>query len=562
MAIKKYTNADIIKVTPFADFNTVTFKVTKNAGMGLYKKIGGHYAAFYEYVPVDIDTYSDEKYDVYTFNIPKKAVGKVHMVAGGSEGATEEILSVIYGEAESWSAEYLKTVRILSVSSMEEEYTVDVEKLDNSIRRDCIYTLGGGSDTVEDDMLLNVPDSNYINLGFEPFELRAYRVNQAQYGAVENYFIEPDFHYEVVSGSSVMVTPSYSWTTGMPEPGNEYAIITPIDLGVSIIKISYDAMSLQDGDNSAAYFNAVDEPNVRYVVVNVTEEPVEEIDMGISLREYDTVYYTAKTVLPDGTEEAGEGFAEFSFTPEADTEISVQNPNKSAKWIEYTQNSDGSFTVKLYDGENIIKAVKGSTEAYYVVSAEGITVKIENKTTPGAPLTEGDTVRLSFVGLRLPNKKMAGIYNPGYPDTTWVYYSCNADECSQNGILLNAEDGILKSRGAQYVVASEKYNGIEFVVSKVGTITLTNGKIHSEHMGSALGAHRLLDGTGVKPNLDADNNTENAEFSVLPDISISVSAKQNAAQETNNAESIIITIGAEAAQNGEINPSTGAEVIF
>lgn len=561
-AAKKSTAVDTVRVVPVADFNSVTFKVTKNAGMGLYKKTGKHYTAFYEYNPAMIDTDSDENYDIYVYNIPKKASGKIHMVAGGSEGATDQITSVIYGETDGWSAEFLKTARIFSVKTLEEEYTIDVEKLDNSDRRSCAYFLGGDSSTVEADMYLNVPDSNFINLTCEPFELRAYRVNQAQYGAVENYFIEPDFHYEVVSGNSVTVTPSYSDITGLPQPGNEYAVITPVDIGVSIIKVSYDAMSLQEGNNTAAYFNATDDANVRYVVVNVTKEPVEETDMGITVREYDTVYYTKKTVQPDGTEVTGNNFAPFGFTPESDVKISVQSPLNGDEWISYSANDDGSYTVNLYEGENIIKAESSDKESYYVVSAKGITAKIENKTCEGKAVTLGDTARISFEGISLPNKKLAGIYNPGYPNTTWVHYACSVDECSQNGLIDNAEDGTVKSRGAQYVVAGEKYNGIEFVVLKSGNITLSGGKIHSEHMGAALDSHRLIDGSGVAPNLDASNNTENAEFSFLPDITISVAEKQNVPTggDKNKGESILITIGSDAAKNGEANPNTGAEV--
>lgn len=560
-------NAATVTVTPAADFNAVIFKVTKGAGMGLYKKTDGHYSAFYKYEEESIDTDSDADYDIYTYHIPKKASGRIHMVAGGSEGEKENIQSVIFGESESWQARYLKTARIFDVSKLEAEYTVDVEKLDNSDRRDCIYTLGGGAETVEADMFLNVPDNNYINIDIaDPsftgsYELRAYRVNQAQYGAVSNYFIEPDFHYEVVAGSSVTVSPSYSQITGMPTPGDEYAVVTPVDMGVSIIKITYDAMSLEDGRNGKAYFNAVDPLNVRYVVVNVTEGAAEEIKSGIALREYDTVYYTKSTVLPDGTKQNGTEYAEFTFTPESGSSVSVNSPLKGTDWMKYTANEDGSFSVRLFDGENIIRIAKEGAESYYVVSAKGITVRIANKTADGNAITVGDTVRISFEGLNLPNKKLAAVYNPGYPDTTWVHYSCDSALCTQSGMFSFAADGVVRGRGAQYVVASEKFNGIEFTVLKAGTIVLTEGKIHSEHMGSPLGAHRLLNGTGLKPNLDADNNSENAEFSVLPNISVTVGEEQKPAPaEEPRGEASVIRISAVADAAGEQNPNTGAAV--
>ena len=519
----KVTTRKTVNIRPIVLSDPVTFIVPKDAGIGVYKKGDVHYKAFYEYAPIEVDTESFEEYDVYYYSVPTDKGSTIHVTAGGSEGTSG----------------YIKTTQIFHGFD-ESEYFFDLEKLDNSIRKGCIYapqyitgvdeenkyTTTTLYETVEDDMFLNIDDSNYLTLQQgDTFDLHAYRVTQAQKGATENYFIEPDFHYEIISGDSVSISKEGS-------PGNEYATLTAVSEGLTVIRVTYDAMKLASSnalEAEFAYYNACDPLNERIVIVNVKDK-ASTIEPGIDQREYDTIFYADKILLPDGTTETGTDHAEYTFTPKADAKVKVSvhaplhTSHWNTGWKEYQMAADGSYTISLYDGENIVKMESGDEVSYYTISAKSVTIQVTNDTNPGNAITEGDTVTIAFENLRLPNKKMAGIYNPGFPDTTWTHYSVNSEMATQLGILDSSKQvaGMIRNKGGQYIIASPFGNSITFQATKAGTLNLTNGKIHSEHFGSALNAHRTLGAEGLGANLNADNNNANAEYSTLPDFSLEI----------------------------------------
>lgn len=519
----KTTTRKTIAIRPYAVSEPVTFVIPKDAGIGVYKKGDKHYTAFYEYNPIESDTESLEDYDIYTYSVPTDSGSTVHVTVGGLEG----------------TGGYLKTTQIFH-GFEETEYLFEPEKLDNSIRKGCSYAtqmITGKDennknittmlyDTVEDDMFLNIDDSNYLTLKQgETFALHAFRVTQAQKGATENYFIEPDFHYEILSGDSVSISKEGS-------PGNEYAALTAVSDGLTVIRVTYDAMQLANSNDSEAefaYYNACDPLNERIVIVNVSDK-AGTIVSGINEREYDTIFYADKILLPDGTTKKGNDYAEYTFTPKAAGKVKVSahaplhQSDWNTGWKEYPMAADGSYTISLYEGENIVKMESGEEIAYYTISAKSVTIKVTNDTNPGQEIVEGDTVTVSFDTLRLPNKKMAGIYNPGFPDTTWTHYDVDSEMATQNGILDAAKqkNGMVRNKGGQYIIASPYGNAITFQVLKAGKLVFTNGKIHSEHFGSALNAHRTIGADGLGANLDAANNKADAEYSTLPDFSLEV----------------------------------------
>lgn len=495
----------------------IYFHVTKGAGFGLYKKTGVHYTKFTELTADSIDTISSSEYDTYTYSFPIDTSTTFHAVAGGSEG----------------NSDYMKTVQIFH-GPKEKEFYFDLEKLDNSLRKGCSYSIEYANkaektvtplyETTEDDLFLNVDDSNYLMMkSGETFDLHGYRVNQAQKGATENYFIEPDFHYDILSGNSVEIE-----KTG--EPGYEYATLKAVSSGITVIRVRYDAMNFASSNDSKAefaYYNATDPQNERIVIVNV-DGSQGSIQPNIAQTEYDTIFYTRQTIMPDNKVVAGDDFATYRFRPVSNGEInvSVHKPihmeSWDGGWQTYKPSSDGYYTIRLYGGENIVKMQTKDGVSFYTISAAPVTVHIDNQSHPGANLQIGDVAQISFESLKLPNKKMAGIYNPGFPDTTWTHYDCDDRQVTQKDILKKqkVKEGMVRNAGGQYVIASKLCNLISFKILDSGTIRLTNGRIHSEHFGSALNAHRLLDERGTAANLNASNNIKNAEFSTLPDITL------------------------------------------
>ena len=93
------------------------------------------------------------------------------------------------------------------------EHSVNFD-LDNSFRIDI-------NDYLKADLYLSVDDSNYINMSAGATKkIEAFRVWQAVDSVVSNYFIEPDFHYEII-GDSISIEQKGA-------EGRKYAEITAL----------------------------------------------------------------------------------------------------------------------------------------------------------------------------------------------------------------------------------------------------------------------------------------------------------------------------------------------
>ncbi|WP_312095484.1 hypothetical protein, partial [Aminipila sp.] len=175
--------------------NSAAFYVTKGAPFNLYSKGKAHYMPFTKYEPTAVDTSSDPSYDIYTYNnnLPPK---NFHYIAGGG------------------NSRFQKQGRYISGGNMDNKtFHVDLDTLDNDKKED--------SGFIEDNLYLNVPDNKYKSLKIdESFKLEAFRVWQAVNSTYDNYFIEPDFHYEVIGDKD-----SVKLTTG-GSPGREYETVT------------------------------------------------------------------------------------------------------------------------------------------------------------------------------------------------------------------------------------------------------------------------------------------------------------------------------------------------
>ena len=152
-----------------------------------------------------------------------------------------------------------------------------------------------------------------------------------------------------------------------------------------------------------------------------------------------------------------------------------------------------------------------------MVNAAGVVVTAVNNSRPGEAVQVGDSVSVSFEGLKQPVQKMTAIYNPGFPSTVWVQYNTSAGS-------------LVQSQGVQYSVIVD--NTIEFIAEEPGEFKLVNGCIHSGHLGSPLDTHREIPEEGLPPNFNASAGTNSPYFSTLPDITIQVEGSQTAAEQS------------------------------
>jgi uncharacterized repeat protein (TIGR02543 family) len=362
---------------------------------------------------------------------------------------------------------------------------------------------------VEESLLLNVNAQNFLELDTgETFRLRAYRIWQIVNNITANIMIEPDFHYNVISGGDVVsITPV---TSGNGNAINNWLDITALSPGTAIIEVSYDAITV-DGATYNGTFAATDPWRTGLLVIHVGPNGTAEIDLGMSRTfgaqtqgwdaEFDTVYFYGDS----GT---------FSFTPDAAgggiTGVEVlNNPATNSAWTALTP-ADGVYTATILPGNNILRITSGDTVEYQIVRGATVTAVLSNVTHPNEAFHPGDNVSLFINGLYMPIPKFSGIYNPafGSPNHKMTY-------TVPSGMTL-----VSTVSGNQYNLRVK--NGLTVRSDTVGAYTLTGGYIYFTMMGnpSPIGQHRTLTDTGVGANFNAAQTYHNRN--VLPDVTIAV----------------------------------------
>ncbi len=374
---------------------------------------------------------------------------------------------------------------------------------------------------LEGNIYLNINPQNHLSLHeAESFKLLPLRSWQALIEGVNNYFFEPDFHYEIITGNDVIaIEPG--------EPGS-YTSIKAIKNGTAIVKVSYDALKV----NGSTYikdandaFSAIWPENVGLFVVTVGQSDV-NISTGIESNKERNLKANEKMAknLQNGAFDAdidsvyfveGERGAYYTFTPEENSTVSLLRPqlNKEQGAASYgdgtfttdevNKNEDGSFTVLLTDGRNIVKVEKDGEAAYQVMTARPIGVTIENVTSPGEKIVAGNSVKVKVDGISFPANKLSGIYN-----------------FSGQLTFTDSKNKVLSGKAVQYNLITLG-NEITFTVPEghVGEFVLKDGHIAIKGFGSAIGAHRDIDPLiGANPNFAA--LTMESYYSIFPQIAI------------------------------------------
>lgn len=519
----------------------VSFKVPQEYvdGFKVYcKKNDTHYVAFEEYEPVEINgnilTYELEPnlryhYTLHNLNYTlepsaQSEVGNIKL------SRTFDFLVAPDGvDIEDTAAQIFvgSTVEVLGYSNNPEDYVLgnilqksqlSEFKLNNAMRVN--------NDYKESNLYLNIAGSRALDMTpGDTQKLEAFRTWQAINSHAGNYFVEPDFHYEVVGDKTV------SLTAGGAE-GRRYVNIEAQSSGVNVIKITYDAMHYMAGSyrhfEPLLYYNAIDPVNTGIVVVNVGGHNNAGINPGLLIKrndeetpsvltEYDTIYY----------DKDREEFASYTFTPSPGsstfTKVEVHKPIHEGSgvtwgngWADCTPNADGSYTARLYDGRNIFHfATADGSEVYYVVNCRAAEVVIENLSRPEATDYQvGDKLQIIIKNLSLPIQKMSGIYNPNFPYEGWIEYT------------QSATGRIYRSAGSQYAAVYNPRFTVDLIHS--GKLIL-NGQIHNAALGSPLGTHTQIPDFGFLPNLNAKPLSTSLYYSILPTITLEV--KRDAAQD-------------------------------
>ena len=363
---------------------------------------------------------------------------------------------------------------------------------------------------IENSSVVNINTQNNLKLAVgETFRLRSFRAGwQIINTDPGNIMIEPDFHYNVISGGEhIELIPVTDKCTGNAGGGMNanWMDIRAVSEGTAIIEVSYDAIEIGGTSNYPGIYGAVDPSRKSLVIINIGESK-EENSLKITPvhgthnvynwdADMDTVYFLGDS-------------AEFKFTANMNN-VAIGNVELStdlgATWTKVDSIGATYIAKGLVAGNNILKVTTSGKVEYQVVRASKLKMNVVNTTRLGDPVIAGDNIRVTFEGLYTPVPKMSGIYNPGWTGVHRTNY--------------NVPSGVsASSTSTQYGFAAD--NKYDLVFQEAGTYTFTGGYINSAVMGDPVGNHRALTDAGRGVNMNASDAGTNR--SILPDLTFEV----------------------------------------
>ena len=402
------------------------------------------------------------------------------------------------------------------------------EKINHSVSSNLGYETGN--------IFVNINPQGFLKLNVgDTFDAHAMRTWELTDNSTNNYFIEPDFHYLITDLDG---NPS----EGVIEIDNAdtslsaWSTIRAIGKGTVIVRVIYDAIGLNYYNGTTKtpylggeYWGAIWPENTAVYVVSVGENESSVIpNMTLNERynagnlkmageyvdaEHDVFYYIN-----------GEAGARYTFTPSNAAEVLLAHPQIGPRALSYSgfsstdvdKNEDGSYTLTLTDGRNIVCLKDNEGNAtYQVLTAKPCEMVIENSVRPGSNIYQpGDKVNIKFSGLQHPANKLAGIYNM----SAYVTYN---DIPNGSSLILSPNQYTFGSSASAQTVTVDI--PADYNTDNDNVMSMTDGVIQVNGYGDPIGAHRLISPLlGRSPNFTAV--AHKTYFGQLPDVNIPVTA--------------------------------------
>lgn len=401
----------------------------------------------------------------------------------------------------------------------------------------------GGYET--GDILVNINERGHLQMKvgdtYDALAMRSWQLTDTQ---TNNYFLEPDFHYTVIdlegNPSTGVIEIDNAHTTTDP-----WATIRAVGNGTAIVLVSYDAIGLNIYKYNTSsktiektpymggeYWGAIWPENTAAYVVTVGDGATAMNPNMVINEEYnkETLKNAGKYVDAEhdvfyylDTEEG----ATYTFMPTDVEKVEIAYPTIGERMATYkgfgttgvTKNDDGSYTLLLKEGRQIVRLTDGSGNAVYqVLTAKACHREITNASREGSQIFQpGDKVKIQYSGLHHPSNKLAGIYNM----SAYVTY---------NGIP-NGSSLILGS--GQYTfgsVASAQAVTIDIPadhnIDSIPEMVMNEGVIQVNGFGDPIGAHRQISREiGRSPNFTAI--AHKTYFGVIPEVRIALTSVKN-----------------------------------
>ena len=379
----------------------------------------------------------------------------------------------------------------------------DPKYIDHDVTSNNNYNVG--------DLFLNINPSGHLQLASvgDTYDILPMRNWELTNSITGNYFIEPDFHFTVVNlngeaDESVVKV--------------EDELLTAVGEGTAIVLVTYDAIHLTNYSNATAGafvggsdWGAIWPENTGVFVVTVGEQATSitpnmtinadyltqanGVDTKMAMEnvdaEFDVLYYL----------DTEDGF-DYIFTPEGVSSVALARPVIGTNAASYTgfsaegvtANADGSYTVRLTMGRNIVCLTGADGKSLYqVITAKPCHREIKVGEEVVESVKPGDAVTVQYSGLYHPAGKLAGIHN----FNAFLDYKQASEGIS-----------VTKGKGNQYTMAATATaQAVTFTVPEdwtSSTIELTDGVMGIGGFGDPVGNHRATSKTtGRAPNFTA-----------------------------------------------------------
>jgi hypothetical protein len=484
----------------------IPYSITVPAGASLF--VGtktAHFVKFREVAPISI---TDEG-TVYNFKLANNQQYNYRVTQEGK-----------YTQAGIFTMSSDETKRPVLTFTDDDMTAKDPKFIDHDVTSNNKYNVG--------DLFLNINAAGHLQLAnvgetFDILPMRNWELTQSVTG---NYFIEPDYHFTVVNlngeeDNSVVKV--------------EDELLTAVGTGTAIVLVTYDAIHLNLYSNATkqdfiggADWSAIWPENTGVFVVTVGEAATDikpniiinkeyltqanGVDTKLAMEnldaEFDVLYYL----------DTEEGF-DYTFTPEGVASVTLARPVIGTNMASYTgfstdgvkDNNDGSYTVCLTEGRNIVCLTDADGKSLYqVITAKPCHRDILVGNEVVTSVKPGDAVTVQYTGLYHPANKLAGIHN----FSAFLSYKKTSD-----GITVK------NGTGNQYAMAATPTaQAVTFTIPEdweKPTIELSDGVMSISGFGDPVGNHRATSKTtGRAPNFTAIS--QSAVFGRVPDLKLSV----------------------------------------
>lgn len=382
------------------------------------------------------------------------------------------------------------------------------------------------------DIFVNINERGHLKLNVgDTYDAMACRTWQVIDGATTNYFVDPDYHYTVLNLDGNADNSVITVESG--QAGSQWATLKAVGKGTAIVLVTYDALGATqytDATRKTAlggeFWSAIWPENTAAYVVTVGQAET-GITPNMTVNEGKN---TTKLKLSGDNVDAecdvfyylkGEDGFKYTFKPTGASSVTIAYPEIGAQMATYkgfgtegvTKNDDGSYTVLLKQGRQIVRLTNAAGDSeYQVLTAKEVEYTITNTTNPGSTkYAPGDKLTLVFNALYHPANKLAGIHN----FTAAINYSdVPTGVTIANATANQYQFAVTEKAQTMTITLPSEWTSSEPAVISGGAIKLG---MYGDPIGNHRGTSRL---NGRNANFTAALQT--SLLCVLPDITLNV----------------------------------------